>query len=103
MIDKWVVNVLKEETMSFSAQTNVMGFILLLTHSHLLFSFGQSVTSHWSHCKEVAKNKNKNTQTHKTVLSSFRGLPRSQSIIHEQSKVLLKINHIYLNAQTNGY
>lgn len=57
MIEKWVINVLEKETMSFSVllsvQTNIIGFVLL-THSlarsltHSFFLFGQSVTNHWS-------------------------------------------------------
>lgn len=94
MIDKWVVNVLKEETMSFSAQTNVMGFILLLPLIFFFHLANQSPVTGLI-AKEVAKNQNQNTKTHNTVLSSFRGLPRSQGIIHEQSKASFK-NKSYL-------
>lgn len=89
MIDKWVVNVLKEETMSFSVQNNVLGFILLLPLIYFSHLANQSPATGLI-AKEVAKNKKQNTKTQNIVLSLFRGLPRSQGIIHEQSKASFK-------------
>lgn len=102
MIDKWVVNVLKEETMLFSAQTNVMGFILLLPLIYFSHLANQSLVTGFI-AKEVAKNKNK-IQRHITLFylhsEDYLGI---KALFMCRIKLLLKINPIYLNAQTNGY